>query len=169
MTDCLIKGLNRRAFVSLFKGIKNGSELVSDTLVSETNGSHYYAQSLVADANIGFPCRVSLVDAKKGEKVIAVNFIHHDVASPYQGGGPIFIRENAVNTPVGRNVIPDFLLHRVLSVRGYDKDYLMQEASITAGNELNVIIIHLFKSAELICLHIHNAKMGCFLCFVYRV
>ncbi|MCL1128034.1 DUF1203 domain-containing protein [Shewanella surugensis] len=96
-------------------------------------------------------------------------FVNKVRSRPDQGGGPIFIRENAVNTPVGHNVIPNFLLHRVLSVRGYDKDYLMQEANITAGDELNVIIKRLFKSAELIYLHIHNVKTGYFLCFVYRV
>ena len=165
MTDFIIHGLDKRIFTPLFENVNHEDP----EMISDPHRIYYYPRYLMADSDPGFPCRVSLVDAKKGEKVIAVNFMYHDVASPYQGSGPIFIRENAVNASVGRNVIPDFLLHRVLSVRDYDKEYLMQEASITAGNELNVIIKHLFNSAELIYLHIHNAKTGCFLCSVHRV
>ena len=50
---------------------------------------------LDVDSEPGFPCRVSLTDAKVGERVLAFSFEHHDVNSPYRSSGPIFVREHA--------------------------------------------------------------------------
>src|SRR5207244_12139960 len=53
------------------------------------------ASRCVADQKPGYPCRVSLVDAEPGERVILLPFEHHDVCSPYRASGPIFVREEA--------------------------------------------------------------------------
>ena len=50
---------------------------------------------LVADQHPGFPCRVSLQDALPGERVLALSYAHHEVESPYQASGPVFIRANS--------------------------------------------------------------------------
>lgn len=50
------------------------------------------ARRVVVDEKPGYPCRVSLADAEVGETVLAVPFVHHDVASPYRASGPVFTR-----------------------------------------------------------------------------
>ena len=52
----------------------------------------HMARWLVADDKPGYPCRASLVDAEVGERVLLLQFVHHDVDSPYRASGPIFIR-----------------------------------------------------------------------------
>lgn len=37
---------------------------------------------VVADADRGFPCRVTLEDARQGETLLLLPFLHHDVAGP---------------------------------------------------------------------------------------
>ena len=58
------------------------------------------ARRMIADANPGFPCRVSLEEAGIGERVILVNYIHQPTDSPYRATGPIFVREEAVQANV---------------------------------------------------------------------
>ena len=48
-----------------------------------------------ADRSPGFPCRVSLEDARKGEELLLLPWRHHAVDSPYQASGPIYVRRGA--------------------------------------------------------------------------
>ena len=57
---------------------------------------------MTADAPNSAPCRVSLIDAAPGERLILLNHTHLDApSSPYRGGGPIFVREAAVEAELG--------------------------------------------------------------------
>jgi len=121
-----------------------------------------------ADLSPGFPCRVSLQDAQVGEKVLALSYCHHDVASPYRASGPIFIRASAETAQPGINEIPEMFLHRELSVRGYDSDAMMIAAAVTPGSSLRQIIQDIFDNPAVEYLHLHNAGPGCFNCAVVR-
>src|SRR5678816_2019821 len=72
------------------------------------------AKRMTVDENPGYPCRVSLMDAPIGETVILTPFQHHDVNSPYQSAGPIFVRETAQTAQPEVNEIPLMLQHRLL-------------------------------------------------------
>jgi len=124
---------------------------------------------LVADANPGYPCRVSLRDAEVGEKLLAISHTHLVAASPYQACGPIFVREQAVQAHPACNEIPMMFKHRKLSVRAYDKQAWMIDAMVCDGNDLEQIIRALFNNKHASCLHIHNAGPGCFNCSVVRM
>ncbi len=126
------------------------------------------AKWLIADANPGYPCRVSLVDAQIGERVLVLPYIHHNVNSAYQGSGPIFVREQAIKKNLVINEIPAFLHHRQLSVRAYNCENNMIAARITSGAELTKILDQLLDDAAIEYIHIHNAGPGCFNCAVYR-
>jgi hypothetical protein len=43
----------------------------------------------------GMPCRVSLEDARPGERVLLLTHRHLDVDTPYRSDGPIYVREGA--------------------------------------------------------------------------
>ncbi|SFD42154.1 DUF1203 domain-containing protein [Pseudoalteromonas denitrificans] len=137
--------------------------------------SEQLSQNLAHDAkwinvegDSGYPCRVSLIDAKIGERVLALSFCHHDVSSPYKASGPIFIREKAITAQLNVNEIPSVLLNRLLSLRAYNVDHMMIGAEVVQGNEVSLAITEQFMNEDVAYIHIHNARPGCFSCAVYR-
>jgi hypothetical protein len=127
------------------------------------------AHRCVADAKPGYPCRVSLVDAEPGERVILLPHQHHDVASPYRSSGPIYVREHAKRARPVVNEVPDAVRRRLLSVRAYDAAGFMVEAEVTEGAELEGAIDRFFADPKVAYLHLHNARPGCYSCRVDRV
>ncbi len=126
------------------------------------------ARRITVEESPGYPCRVSLEDAEVGEQVVLTPFRHHDVSSAYQAVGPIFVREGARTARLEPNTVPTMLLHRLLSVRAYDKDAVMTAARVAKGDGLSRTIQSLFGDARVAYLHIHNAGPGCFNCAVNR-
>jgi len=53
------------------------------------------AVRVTADNDRGYPCRVSLEDAKSGEELLLLPYEHLPVKSPYRASGPIFVRRGA--------------------------------------------------------------------------
>ncbi|MCH7691343.1 MAG: DUF1203 domain-containing protein [candidate division Zixibacteria bacterium] len=126
------------------------------------------ARRLTVDAKPGNPCRVSLCDAEIGEKAILFPYTHHDVDSPYQAAGPIIVRENATTAQPKVNEIPEMLLIRLLSVRAYDADGMLLGAEVVDGKVLEQQIHQYFSEENIKYIHVHNAKQGCFNCWVER-
>jgi hypothetical protein len=124
---------------------------------------------MIVDEFPGFPCRVSLEDAEIGEEVILLPYQHHKTTSPYQASGPIFVRKIAQTAQLDINQIPKMLNHRLLSLRGYDNNAIMKEATVVEGKNLNEKIIKIFENEDILYIHIHNAKPGCYNCVVERV
>lgn len=58
--------------------------------------------------------------------------------------------------------------HRLLSLRGYDKNSIMKDASVVEGANLKAQILMMFENNEIHYIHIHNAKPGCYNCLVER-
>jgi uncharacterized protein DUF1203 len=154
-SDFQIVALSRENFVHLFS--------MSDARLAE-----YGARRLTVDEHPGYPCRVSLMDAPIGETVILTPFKHHDVDSPYQSAGPVFVREAAQTARPGVNEIPLMFHHRLLSVRAYSKTAMMMGARVVEGRALEEAIKDFFSDREIEYLHLHNAGAGCFNCLVQR-
>ena len=127
------------------------------------------ARRMTVEEKPGYPCRVSLIDAPVGETVILTPFQHHKVDSPYQSGGPIFVREAAQTAKPEINEIPGMFHHRLLSVRAYDDAAMMKAAKVVEGRALEETIRDFFKNSAIMYLHLHNAAAGCFNCVVQRV
>ena len=127
------------------------------------------ATRMTVDEFPGFPCRVSLQDAEIGEEVILLSYQHHKTNSPYQANGPIFVRKVAKTATLDTNEIPKMFNHRLLSLRGFDKNGTMRDASVTEGQNLREQIIQTFENDDINYIHIHNAKPGCYNCVVERV
>lgn len=125
-------------------------------------------QRLVADTKPGFPCRVSLRDAEVGENVLLMNYEHQSKPTPYQSSHAIFVREWATQATPARNEIPEMFRHRLLSVRAFDASGIMIDADIVEGARLEVLIVRMLTSSFVDCLHLHNAKPGCYAAMVQR-
>src|SRR5215207_6637084 len=145
--------------------IENFSHLFSMT---DAELQSHGASRVNVDSHPGYPCRVSLMDASVGERVILTPFRHHDVISPYQSAGPIFVRENAQTAKPHVNEIPVMFHHRLLSVRAYAETALMKTARVVGGGALEQTIRDFFTTGCISYLHIHNAGLGCFNCMVQR-
>lgn len=145
--------------------IENFSHLFS---MSDAELESHGARRMNVDSHPGYPCRVSLMDAPAGERVILTAFRHHDVNSPYQSTGPIFVREHTQTATPDVNEIPAMFHHRRLSVRGYDDAAMMKNARVVEGKDLEGTIREFFSAETISYLHIHNAGPGCFNCVVQR-
>ena len=126
------------------------------------------ARRAIVDDHPGFPCRVSLVDGAIGETTVLVNYVHHDVNTPYRGSGPIYVRQGAVTATPAPGEIPYLLTHRLLSVRAYAGEGMLLDARVVHGGDLERAIRELFADATVSYLHVHNAAPGCFNCAVLR-
>lgn len=120
------------------------------------------ARRCVADEQPGFPCRVSLMDAAPGERLILLNFEHQPARSPYRASGPIFVREAAREAAPATGEVPESLRLRLLSVRAYDAEDLIAEAELAEGRELEPLVERLFADPKVAYLHVHYARRGCY-------
>ena len=121
-----------------------------------------------ADSSFGFPCRVSLEDAAAGEELLLLPFRHHDVDSPYAASGPIFVRRGARRAQLAPGVVPEYVTRRLISLRAYDAAAMMVEADVLEGTRVAARLEALFADPAVACVHLHNARPGCFSCVATR-
>lgn len=122
----------------------------------------------VVDSSPGYPCRVSLQDAEVGEVVLLLNYEHQPVASPFRSSHAIYVRERATQAKPARNEVPTALRHRLLSVRAFDTDGMIVDADVIEGESLEVLIEKMLANESAEYLHVHNARLGCYLALVER-
>ncbi|EJL29021.1 DUF1203 domain-containing protein [Novosphingobium sp. AP12] len=126
------------------------------------------ARRVIADAARGFPCRVTLEDAGVGERLILLNFTHHDVAGPYRSAYAIYVREEGEEAEPLVDSLPPIFAGRTLSLRGFDAEGMLQEAVLAVPDEQDGAIRALFANPRVACIHAHNAAYGCFAARIER-
>jgi Protein of unknown function (DUF1203) len=126
------------------------------------------ARRVVADRHPGFPCRVSLVDAQPGERVLLVNYEHLPVTSPYRSRYAIYVREDATEARLAVGAIPPVLENRLLSLRAFSAAGMLVDADVSEGAGLRAGIERLLAREEVAYLHVHNARPGCYAARVDR-
>jgi Protein of unknown function (DUF1203) len=137
--------------------------------LSDAELAAHHAQRVVASAQPGYPCRVSLVDADVDDELLLLTYPHQPAASPYKASGPIYVRRGALQRKVEAGLIPDCVRSRLMSVRAYDAAHMIVDASVCEGSETGAEIRRLFGNDKVAYIHLHNAKRGCFSCRVDRV
>ena len=113
------------------------------------------------------PCRVTLVDADPGERVILLPFAHQTADSPYKAGGPIYVRERAREAYDRIDELPPVFSGRILAVRAYDADGMMIHADIVESDPRE-LFTQFFSDPATDYLHVHYARRGCYSCRVDR-
>ena len=122
----------------------------------------------VADEKPGFPCRVSLVDAEPGERVLLLNFEHQPAETPYRSAHAIFVREGATEAALPADTLAPVFVGRLLSVRAFDAAGAMLDADVVQGTEAAATFERLLADPRAAYLHVHNAKRGCYAARVER-
>lgn len=120
------------------------------------------SQRVIADEPHCYPCRVSLSDAQIGEELILTNHAHLSAHSPYDSSHAIFVRKDVATAISKIDDVPDVLARRLLSVRAFDADSLMQHAEVLEGVELAAQLRTYFTNPDIAYVHIHNARQGCY-------
>jgi hypothetical protein len=126
------------------------------------------AVRMMADAKPGFPCRITLDDAEPGETLLLVNHCSHDGDNPYRATHAIFVSEAATEAAVYEDEIPPALDRRILSLRAFDRQGMMQDAALAQPGETDAVIRRLLADDEIDHIDAHNAIRGCFAARVER-
>lgn len=136
--------------------------------LSDEELAAHNAVRVTANADRGFPCRVSLEDAKAGETLILFHHISHDVATPYRSAYAIFIREIAERPAVYENETPPVFEGRPLGLRGFGADGNLKNAMLALAGEADDRIRALFDDPAIAYIDAHNAAHGCFAARIER-
>lgn len=123
---------------------------------------------MIVENNPGVPCRVSLRDVEIGEPVLLMNFEHQSMPTPFRSSHAIFVKEWASRAMPGKNEIPLMFRDRLLSVRAFDSSGMMIDADVVDGEHLESLIERMLASEVAEYLHIHNARLGCYVGLVER-
>jgi hypothetical protein len=131
---------------------------LSDEALAERGAIRYQV-----DAEIGFPCRITLEDAKIGETVLLLNYEHQPADTPYRSQHAIFVSEQAQETRRAVDEIPSALaVRKAISLRAFDEAGMMVDADIAPGAELVPVIERMFAQPDVAYIHAHNAGRGCY-------
>jgi hypothetical protein len=143
----LVSGLDPAPYVPLF------------TLPDAALAAHG-ARRIVADADRGYPCRVSLEHARAGERLLLVNHTSNPVEGPYRSAFAIFVREEATQRRY-LDELPPVFHDRPLGLRGYDMagDLVTARLSQSAHDPA---IRELLADPRVDHIDAHNAAHGCF-------
>ena len=120
------------------------------------------------DRRPGYPCRISLTDSKAGDELVLVNYEHHPVDSPYRMRFAIYVRRGEERFDAVDRV-PEQLRSRMLAVRAFDADAMMQGWELVDGQAVEGAIERLLALPRAAYLHIHFAAPGCYAARVDRV
>jgi hypothetical protein len=125
------------------------------------------AARVTADADRGFPCRVTLEDARAGEVLLLLHHVHHDVTGPYRSAFAIFVRES-VEQAVYKDSCPPCFEGRALSLRGFGGEGALAKAVLVAPGEADAAIRTLLADERIAYIDAHNAAAGCFAARIER-
>jgi len=122
----------------------------------------------VADADRGFPCRVSLRDAAKGDELVLVNHTNHAVDTPYRNSFAIYVRRDATEAADYVDRCPPVFEGRPIALRGYSAAGMLRAARLALPGEADAGIRVLLDDPQIAYIDAHNAAHGCFAARVTR-
>lgn len=149
-----IRGLSPEPFAPLFA--------LDDAALAAIN-----ARRVTATADRGFPCRISLDDAKAGETLILLHHTSHEVETPYRSAYAIYVRPG-VEAASYCDELPPVFEGRPLALRAFDADGMLRTARLAGPGEADAAIRDLFADDGIAYIDAHNAAHGCFAARIER-
>lgn len=122
-----------------------------------------------ADTKPGYPCRITLDDAKPGERVLLLNYESHKADTPYRSSYAIYVREGATEQATYRDELPPVFKNRPIALRIFDKDGTLISADMGVNEDLKTKVNAAFDNSKAAYIHAHNAMHGCFTAEIRRV
>ncbi|WP_298359560.1 DUF1203 domain-containing protein [uncultured Litoreibacter sp.] len=121
-----------------------------------------------ADADQGYPCRITLSEAAKGDALLLLNFEHLPFATPYRASHAIYVSEGAQDRAIKPGEIPQSLKFRPLSLRAFKADGYMNDADLADQDTVSEKLTEMLSDPSVAFVHIHNAKHGCYAALATR-
>lgn len=121
------------------------------------------AEWVTVDSETGFPCRVSLENARPGEAVMLLNYAHLDKETPFHASHAIYVREGVSRAADHVDVLPPALAARNLGLRGFTGDGYLHDGELAFAGEADAGIARLLADPAVAYVDIHSAAYGCFL------
>lgn len=125
------------------------------------------ARRVTATADRGFPCRISLDDARKGEELILLHHVSHDVDTPFRSAYAIYVR-TGVSPLTCDDSLPPAFAGRMMAFRGFDDVGMLAAARLVPGEEGDGAIRDLFADPAVAYIHAQYATNGCFAARIER-
>lgn len=150
-----IHGLPAKAFEPLFE--------LSDAELANRQITRCHA-----DADQGYPCRITLSEAAKGDALLLLNFEHLSLATPYRASHAIYVSEGAQDREIKPEEIPQSLKLRPLSLRAFKADGYMHDADLADQDSVSKKLTEMLSDPDVAFVHIHNAKHGCYAALATR-
>jgi hypothetical protein len=114
------------------------------------------------------PCRRCLRDASAGEPLVLAPYDPFPLRSPYAGPGPVFVHADGCE-PFGGGGETEQVAGRTLSIRAYDADAMLTDATVVWGERFEAAARTMLDDPDTAFLHVHFAGPGCFAFRVDRV
>ena len=150
-----IDGLDPAAFAKLYGA--------SDQTLAE-----HRAVRVTADAQPGFPCRVTLEDMAPGETLLLLPHRLERPGGPFAFTYAVFVREGAMMPARFLDKVPPVFGPRVLSLRGFNADGMVTAAALAQAGEADAAIRRVLDDRAVVYIDVHNAVAGCFAARVHR-
>jgi hypothetical protein len=117
----------------------------------------------------GSPCRVSMRDAKAGERLLLLNHQHQDADTPFRASHAIYVIDGAQEARFEPGELAEAMRTRLLSVRAFNRDGMMIDADIVEGGAASEVFEQMLDNNDVAYLHAHYAKFGCYAGRVDRI
>src|SRR5258708_9582435 len=112
---------------------------------------------VVADAPVGYPCRVLLEDARPGDTLLLLNHEYQNADTPYRGRHAIFVNEAAERPRRFVDEVPPVLLARpAISLRAFDEVGILIDADLASGAAIEPVILRLPGTRSASYVHPHT-------------
>ncbi|KAI3321285.1 hypothetical protein HD806DRAFT_204457 [Xylariaceae sp. AK1471] len=117
--------------------------------------------------DIPVPCRRCLQDSQVGDEMLLLSYDPFLGDSPYRCASPIFVHSKPscklAIFPTSGGLLPEQQRTRLLSVRAYDREHMMNGAEVVNGDRLLETCERLLGEDTLAeyC-HVHYGGPGCF-------
>ena len=135
--------------------------IINPLPAGEVDADAATARRRLADGPL--PCRRCLRNAELGDDLVLAAYDPFTLRSPYAGDGPVFVHadgcERFDSVP---GAVSEQVNGRVLSVRAYDGDALMTDATVLKGERFTERVDELLDDTRVAFLHVHFAGPGCF-------
>ena len=123
----------------------------------------------VAEADHGYPCRVTLEDAAAGESLLLLNYVHQPADTPFRASHAIYVRECARRPASFDDAVPPSFRNRMMSLRAFDVAGSLVAAELGPGAQTATLVERLFADPGCAYVHAHYATYGCFAARIDRV
>jgi hypothetical protein len=119
-------------------------------------------ERVIADAANCYPDRITMRDAEVGESLLLLNHQHQPAQSPYQSSHAVFVLEGADEMYSAVDEIPPVMIHRLLSLRGFNAADKIADGRVVAGADADATIRDMLRNDDILYIHAHNAGRGCY-------